>query len=269
MTMAQCRKMVGKNWGLKPKVCKWIYTSLVRPILTYAILVWINAMFTKAGKKKLEKVQRQGCLTILNTMRSTPTAGMEVIVGLRPIDIHAKELALKSYLRLVKNGNWKMIQGEVIKNENHTVRITKLAREIPEVYLPTDKLLIKELGVSNFNTVINSRTEMEGKVIKLTPRTDGTINCYTDGSKTGKGSGYGYIIRGGNIKNQGFDHLGKSASVFQAEITALSSAGKEMLNLNTENKTINFHVDSQAAIKAGTRLETVQVYSMPRGHLTP
>jgi hypothetical protein len=34
----QCRR--GKTWGLSPKVVAWLYTSVVRPIFSYASLVW-------------------------------------------------------------------------------------------------------------------------------------------------------------------------------------------------------------------------------------
>ena len=30
------RRMVGIMWGLKPKMALWIYTAIVRPIVTYA-----------------------------------------------------------------------------------------------------------------------------------------------------------------------------------------------------------------------------------------
>jgi hypothetical protein len=34
-----CRGSFEKTWGLKPKVVYWIYTVVVRPIVTYAASV--------------------------------------------------------------------------------------------------------------------------------------------------------------------------------------------------------------------------------------
>jgi hypothetical protein len=36
----QYRKVIGKTCGLKPEVVYWIYTSVVRPILTDTALLW-------------------------------------------------------------------------------------------------------------------------------------------------------------------------------------------------------------------------------------
>ena len=63
---------------------------------------------------KLEKVQRRGCLATLNAMKTTATQAMEIIVSLKPIEIHIQALSLRSYLRLKRNGNWSLIEGEVV-----------------------------------------------------------------------------------------------------------------------------------------------------------
>lgn len=36
----QCRSAFGKDWGLKPNVLAWVYTAIVRPMLTYAAVIW-------------------------------------------------------------------------------------------------------------------------------------------------------------------------------------------------------------------------------------
>ena len=107
MTMSHCRKMLGKTWGLSPKVCRWMYISLVRPILSYGSIVWLKSTVQKSLIQRIERVQRKGCLSILNAMRSTPTAGMEIIIGIRPIQVFLQEISIKSYIRLQENGNWR------------------------------------------------------------------------------------------------------------------------------------------------------------------
>ena len=34
--LLQCRQIVCKTRGLKPSMMKWIYTAMIRPIMTYA-----------------------------------------------------------------------------------------------------------------------------------------------------------------------------------------------------------------------------------------
>ena len=35
-----CKSLVGRRWGLKPKVMRWLYLSVIRPTMTYAAYVW-------------------------------------------------------------------------------------------------------------------------------------------------------------------------------------------------------------------------------------
>ena len=36
-TLLQCRQIVGKSWGIKPSMMKWIYTTMICPIMWYAL----------------------------------------------------------------------------------------------------------------------------------------------------------------------------------------------------------------------------------------
>ena len=93
-TMMNCRKMMSRTWGLNPRISRWMYTSLVRPIMTYASFIWIKSTEVKLHMKIVRKVQRRGCLSILNAMHTTPTAGMEIMLDILPIQIHLKMMAI-------------------------------------------------------------------------------------------------------------------------------------------------------------------------------
>ena len=101
-----------------------------------------------------------------------------------------------------------------------------------------------------YKTVIKTREEWIGNVVRPTPIDEGTVNCFTDGSKDDHSSGCAYIIRGSDFKSQYYRNLGKDTTVFQAEITALADTAEDLLGRNITDKNIDIYIDSQAAIKA-------------------
>ena len=112
--MMMARKMTGKRWGLKPRNMEWIYTSIVCPILSYGSIAWLPKTNGKGIQKQLEKVQRKACLMITRGIQSTPTAGMEAILGLPPLHIYCKGIALNSYIRIEKYGQCRPSKGEIL-----------------------------------------------------------------------------------------------------------------------------------------------------------
>jgi hypothetical protein len=74
----QCRRAVGKTWGLSPRLVAWLYTSVVRSILSYAPLVWWKRVELKNAQKRLSHLQQMTCLGITGCMRSTPTSAVNV-----------------------------------------------------------------------------------------------------------------------------------------------------------------------------------------------
>jgi hypothetical protein len=61
------------DW-LSPKVVAWLFTSVVRLILSYASLEWWKRVELKNAQKKLSNLQQMTCLGIIGGMRSTPTS---------------------------------------------------------------------------------------------------------------------------------------------------------------------------------------------------
>jgi hypothetical protein len=90
ITFWQCRRAIGKTWELKPKVVHWIYTLVVKPILTYAaLLCWKKASQISVNRKTAH-LQRLACVSISGSMHSTPTAALEFILMLPPLGILRK-----------------------------------------------------------------------------------------------------------------------------------------------------------------------------------
>ena len=42
--LMQCRQIVGKTWGIKPSMMKWVYTAMIRPIMSYACVSWAGGL---------------------------------------------------------------------------------------------------------------------------------------------------------------------------------------------------------------------------------
>ena len=244
----QCRKLLDRQWGLKPKVMHWLYIAIIRPLISYGALAWAPKLDEKNTVKKLSKLQRLACLMITNAQASTPTAGMETILSIRPLHIYLKEVAVSSQVRMMRQGTWLARDGEA--GTGHGKTVMAWTRQIPELSMPSDKLKNKVRLCKNFGTVIADRDDIPISDGRPMPEDINTINCFTDGSKSGDKSGAGFLIKGNQVKIQGFFHLGKYTTVFQAEIMAVLAATERLLEHKIENKTIRIKVDSQSAIRA-------------------
>jgi hypothetical protein len=82
-----CRRSFGTVWGLRPRVVCWLYTSIIRPSITFASLIWWNGCQTSTAKKQLSRVQRLDCLGITGAMRTIPTRATEALTCLPPLDL--------------------------------------------------------------------------------------------------------------------------------------------------------------------------------------
>ena len=56
--LMQCRQIVGKTWGIKPFMMKWIYLAMIGPIMSYACVSSAGNLNKKYLVRKLTMVQR-------------------------------------------------------------------------------------------------------------------------------------------------------------------------------------------------------------------
>ena len=77
----QCRQIVDKTWGIKPSMMKWIYTAIMRLIMSYACVSWAGGLNKKYLVRKLIKMRRLACLMISLPFPGTPTGALEILLN--------------------------------------------------------------------------------------------------------------------------------------------------------------------------------------------
>jgi hypothetical protein len=88
-------------------VVYWIYTTVVRPIVTYAAIIWWPRVKLKRSQAELSKLQMMACLRITGAMRTAATAAMVVLLGLPTLHLQVEvEAKIGNYRYVaVNNGN--------------------------------------------------------------------------------------------------------------------------------------------------------------------
>ncbi|XP_063904786.1 uncharacterized protein LOC135123839 [Zophobas morio] len=151
----QCRRVVGRSWGLNLKIVLWIYAAIVRPMLCYGTLVWWLTARQKTTVLQLEHVQRMASLSVTGAMRTTPTGAMETLLCLAPLNLYIEEAAMWTSLRLHSLGVWNK-QGRITK---HTRILTQAFNRIPLLRMGCDRMgtkLIYEKTLLALNSCIRS-----------------------------------------------------------------------------------------------------------------
>ena len=100
-TFALVRSTCGKKWGLRPNMVHCLYTRVIRPSILYGALVWWPKVIQKTTKTQLGRIQRMACLAITGAMKSTPTAAMEVLLNLTPLNLLIMAEARMALYRLL------------------------------------------------------------------------------------------------------------------------------------------------------------------------
>jgi len=100
MAFGQCRRTIGKSWGLKPKYIHWIYTAIVRPTLAYACLLWWHKAGAVTVQTKLNHLQRMCLMAMSGAFTTTPTAALEALFSVKPLHVYLKQEAQSCAYRL-------------------------------------------------------------------------------------------------------------------------------------------------------------------------
>lgn len=241
----QCKRAFSRSWGLSPRIVNWLYTAVIRPMFCYGAVVWWTRTKLTSVKNQLTKLQRIACVGITGAMRTSPTAALEALLDLLPLDLFVKKEAELGAFRLQTTNQ--MVAGT--NPFGHMTGWTKLKKEFTETEMPCDYLVPRPNFNRRFSIEFPSRNDWIGENKSLPPSGD----CwYTDGSlRDGlAGAGFCSVNQAGVVTKKAVIPLGKHATVFQAEIVAISACVNQLLESDISEQDIVICSDSKAALMA-------------------
>ena len=236
---------LGREWGPKPFILRWAYTGIVRPAITYGSIVWAKEI--SKYQDQLTKLQRLANRSLCHFRRSTPSAGIEVVTGLIPLDLYIKGEAAMSQLRTMPRvptlwdgrGNARKM-GHRLWNQTFLEGVGHPTTALDELIWEWNWEKPYQLDRASFD---------DGKPL---PNEDDYVTVYTDGSSRESFQGWGSAIKFPGVETplSIFGSLGNTATVFQGEIHAIERACRELNSFPIVNQEIVLNVDSQAALLA-------------------
>lgn len=231
----QCRKMIGKTWGLTPKTTLWLYNTIIRPSITYGALVWWPRTKQVTTINKLQKLQRLAGVAVTGCMRTAPTAALEALIGLTPLHLYAQQEAAASAYRLRALNLW-----DQDTQAQHTTIIGEYADDNKMLLAIYDRVPNTHLYTRNYTIQLHEEPSDSSNINE--------VRIYTDGSKMKTGTGAGTFSEDLNIHNT--TALGAHSSIFQAECIGIIQAANAVLQRKVTNYNIRILSDSTAVLKA-------------------
>ena len=215
-------------WGPKPKLLRWAYTGIVRPMLTYGAMTWGHVLdeedFYDTWFRRLNRLAMN---TIVKVPRSTPTRGMELILGVTPLILHIKREGLTTYNRLQLPVTWDGVQPNLTYSVAHRRYWEYHAEDagIQDFQANSDSCMVPRpelkfiLDTESFVNMADCQKRLDW-------------NVYTDGSKMEGKVGAGvYILCGGVRAAELSVRLPDDSTVYQAEMMAIRKAARILADI--------------------------------------
>lgn len=91
--------MARANWGLSFSCLKTLYTGVFIPMVLYSVGAWVN-MVNDVQKESFLSAQRQAIISISHSYRTTSIDALQVICGVLPLDILARDHYFRYMVRV-------------------------------------------------------------------------------------------------------------------------------------------------------------------------
>ncbi|XP_011705799.1 PREDICTED: uncharacterized protein LOC105460998, partial [Wasmannia auropunctata] len=235
--MWACRRALGKNWGIRPRVALWIYETVLLPRLTYAAVVWWPRVEKVEARNLLKSLQGNYLRAAVGAMKTTPTEALEVALCLPPLDQKIIYLARLTAYRLMCQGEWRNTGLGLLQKHPFTLKQDRIPR--------------KHQLTNTFKVLIPTRKDWRRPGFLTGPEVD---LWYTDGSRAGGRFGAG--VFGPTIDYRESIPVGGLATVFQAKVLANHRCAEILTETRRSRHTIYICSDSRAAMEAFTKTTT-------------
>ena len=97
---------IKKTWGPRPDLLIYLYKQIILPGVLYASFAWAHQI-NLTQEKNFRRLNSKAMRIIAPMHKGTPTAGLEVILGVEPVELTAKYRSIQTVLRIGKPSyNW-------------------------------------------------------------------------------------------------------------------------------------------------------------------
>ena len=245
--LAKTSHITAAYWGPSPKLLRWAYTGIVRPVVTYAAMTWAHEAESESNTTALRRLNRMAVNTIVKVPRSTPSQTLEIVLDIIPLHLFILKIGVAAYKRLQHHIplTWEGIFDNTTHSISHLKYWDYISHDmgLEDEDNETDQCQLLRPSLP-FVLDTESFVDMQGCQRQV------ECNVYTDGSKKRDKVGAGaWIRRSDNEPSKISYRLPNDCSVFQAEVLAIKKAA-EFLTHIPDLTSVKFFVDSQAALRA-------------------
>ena len=236
------KRVVGDAWGLDANKLKWIYNSMIKPRLTYGALVWSHKC-DQTIRKEMNKLQRLFLLMVSGAMRTTPTAGMEVIMDVMPLDILAQGMALRAKVRIRD-------QQKCIWDGTNKQGTLKGHNGLLEKWSKDAKIGgLSNMAKGRFYGQVNIKVDKEQCC--QVQKTEHKIDIFVDGSVQEGTSGIGWVVYwNGAFHSEGRQRCDDGLLPLTVELAAIEKGCKVVRDLSADglDKKAEIYSDCRTAL---------------------
>ena len=158
---------------------KWIYTAMIRPIMSYVCVFWAGGLNKKYLVRKLTKVPRLACLMISSAFPGTPTGALKILLNITPIEEFLLADAVRGSYRITVSGLWHVNQvGSFGKTKSQVDVCNDARRFLSLLQMTADRIKKTKVFERNFECQIMRKKNAirSESVLNLN-----TVKVYADG----------------------------------------------------------------------------------------